>query len=153
MIALALLAGPASARAGTVIEASAGSGFRLDPSPVKRIPTNLMLAGGFGFAANLVQLELGAAANLADVDGSRFDLELRPMIVISPPVIPFYIRGILGFPGLVHGDRDPLFGGALGASFGALGTGVFLEAGLISRASGGDSRALTCEGRLGVYFK
>ena len=120
LIALLLFLGPAFARAGGVYEASAGSGVRWVPSPVERIPTNLMLTGGYSFAG-VLKLELGVVGNLGDVKNSKFDLDLRPMVVIAPPIIPFYLRGILGVAGLVSGPESLNYGGALGARLGRSG--------------------------------
>ena len=86
-IALLLFLGPAFARAGGIYEASAGSGVRWVPSPVERIPTNLMLTGGYSFAG-VLKLELGVVGNLGDVKSSKFDLDLRPMVVIRRPSSP-----------------------------------------------------------------
>ncbi|HEY6001397.1 MAG TPA: hypothetical protein VIV57_00905 [Anaeromyxobacter sp.] len=157
--ALALLLGPAASRAGVVIELSAGSGFRYDPSPTERTPTNLMVAPGYSFLG-MVKLELGLVGNLGDVKGSKFDLDLRPMIVFSPPIIPVYARGIFAVTNLTNGPQKVQYGGALGMSFGALGFGGFLEAGLVPRvvevtdATGAksDKTYWLAEGRVGVYW-
>lgn len=154
LVALALVLGPASARAGGVFEASVGSGVRWDPSPTERIPTNLMLTGGYSFAG-MLKLELGVVGNLNDVKHSKFDLDLRPMVVVAPPVLPIYLRGILGVSGLVEGPQALNYGGALGVRIGALGLGAFLEAGALSRRIkiGSEKKdAWMAEGRLGVYF-
>lgn len=152
------LATPAAARAGGVFELSAGSGARIDPSPVERIPTNVMLAGGYSFAG-IVKLELGVLGNLADVKHSEFDLQLRPMLVLSPPVIPLYARAIGTYSGLVNGPKKFQVGGALGVSFGLFGVGAFLEAGAlpstveVSTPAGKVEKTWWLgEGRLGVYF-
>jgi hypothetical protein len=153
-LALALLLGPASARAGGLFEASVGSGVRWDPSPTERIPTNVMLTGGYSFAG-MLKLELGVVGNLGDVKHSKFDLDLRPMVVVAPPVLPIYLRGILGVSGLVEGPQALNYGGALGLRVGLLGVGAFLEAGALSRRIkvGTEKKdAWMAEGRLGVYF-
>jgi hypothetical protein len=157
-LALALLLGPAAAQAGVVVELSAGSGFRYDPEPIERTPTNVMLAGGYSIAG-ILKLELGLAANLSDVKGSEFELDLRPMVVVSPPLFPLYARGVFGVTNLVDGPQKVTYGGALGTSFGLLGVGVFLEAGVLHRTvsitTSGVSSNLDYwvgEGRLGVYF-
>jgi hypothetical protein len=113
-----------------------------------------MLTGGYSFAG-VLKLELGVVGNLGDVKDSKFDLDLRPMVVIAPPIIPFYLRGILGVAGLVSGPESLNYGGALGARLGALGVGAFLEAGALSRRIkiGGEHKdAWVAEGRLGIYF-
>lgn len=157
--ALSLLLGPVAARAGVVIELSAGSGFRYDPSPVERTPTNLMVAPGYS-VAGMLKLELGLVGNLGDVKGSKFDLDLRPMVVVSPPFFPLYLRGIFAVTNLANGPQKIQYGGALGTSFGALGFGGFLEAGLVPRivevtdATGAksDKTYWLAEGRIGVYW-
>jgi hypothetical protein len=151
-LALALLALPAAARAGAILEGSVGSGVRLNPSPVERIPTNLMLAGGYSFG--IVKLELGLLGDLADVKHSKFDLDLRPMVVLKPPLLPIYLRGILGVSGLVEGPAAVSYGAALGSRIG-LGIGAFLEAGALSRKAkigGLDKDTWIAEGRLGFYW-
>lgn len=160
LAALALAAAPSAAHAGVVFELSAGSGVRVDPKPTERIPTNVMLASGFSFAG-MLKLELGLLGNLGDVEDSKFDLALRPMIVISPPIIPLYARGIFAVNGLVEGPTRVAWGGALGVSFGLFGLGVFLEAGYLPQdidipdpTTGKDvkTRVQLVEGRLGAYW-
>ncbi len=153
LVATALLAAPLSARAGGLIEGSVGSGFRWDPTPVERIPTNLMLTAGYSFP--IVKLELGVVGNLSDVKGSKFDLDLRPMLVVKPPLLPFYGRAIVGMSGLVEGPARFNYGGALGVRIGALGVGAFLEAGALSRrvkVADKERDTWMAEGRLGVYW-
>lgn len=157
--ALAVLAVPATSRAGFVLELSAGSGFRWDPTPTERIPTNVMLAPGVSFAG-MLKLELGLVANLADVKGSDFDIDLRPMIVIAPPILPIYARGIFAVTNLTNGPQKIQYGGALGVAFGLFGVGAFVEAGIVPRvvevptATGGkrDVTHKIAEGRVGVYW-
>lgn len=156
--ALALLLGPAAASAGVVVELSAGSGLRYDPSPAERTPTNLMIAPGVS-VAGILKLELGLLGNLGDVKGSKFDLDLRPMIVVSPPFFPLYARGIFAVTNLTNGPQKIQYGGALGMSFGALGFGGFVEAGLVPRvvevatATGKTDKTFwLAEGRVGAYW-
>lgn len=156
--ALAILAGPLSARAGVVLELSAGSGFRWDPSPTERTPTNLMIAPGYSLGG-MLKLELGVLANLADVKGSKFDVDLRPMVVIAPPLFPLYLRGIFAVTNLANGPQKIQYGGALGVSFGLFGVGGFVEAGIVPRvvevstpAGKTDQTHRLAEGRVGVYW-
>lgn len=156
--ALALLLGPAAARAGVLVEVSAGSGFRYDPKPIERMPTNVMIAPGYSIAG-MLKLELGLAANLSDVKGSKFELDLRPMVVLSPPLFPLYGRAIFAVSNLMEGPQKVQYGGALGTSFGLLGFGVFFEAGLLHRTLAVTDAGVTkdvdrwvAEGRLGVYW-
>jgi hypothetical protein len=154
-LAVALLAGPAVANAGMLVEVSAGSGAAYDPKPVARIPTNIMVAPGYSFAS-MLKLELGVLGNLGDVKDSKFDLDLRPMVVVKPPLFPIYLRGIVGVTSLVDGPRKFTYGGALGMDFGALGVGMFLEAGFVPRRveipGGADQTIKVVEGRLGAYW-
>ncbi|HYD41262.1 MAG TPA: hypothetical protein VEB43_10580 [Anaeromyxobacter sp.] len=152
-VALTLFLAPLSARAGGLFEASLGSGLRWDPEPTERIPTNVMLAAGYSFP--VVKLELGALANLGDVEDSEFDVDLRPMIVVKPPLFPLYVRGILSYGNLIEGPKSFGYGGALGVRIGALGVGGFVEAGaLTKKVKVGDVEEdiWFAEGRLGVYW-
>jgi hypothetical protein len=126
-----LTAFPRSASAGFLLEGSVGTGAQLDPS-VERTPVNVMLAPGWGFAG-LLKLELGLLGNLGDVQNSKFDLELRPMVVISPPLVPIYLRAIFAVQNLIEGPTTYAYGGALGLSFSLFGAGVFVEAGVLPR--------------------
>jgi hypothetical protein len=153
-LAVALLAGPAVAKAGVVVEVSAGSGFVYDPGPIARIPTNVMIAPGVSFA-KMLRLELGLLGNLGDVKASKFDLDLRPMVVLKPPMFPLYLRGILGVTNLIDGPKKLTYGGALGMDFGLFGLGAFLEAGIVPRVvevAGGDQTIKIFEGRIGAYW-
>jgi hypothetical protein len=162
VLGLSLL--PRPALAGPVLEFSIGSGAQQNPSSMERVPTNLMLAPGWGFAG-ILKLELGLAANLADVQSSRFDLELRPMLVVSPPLFPLYLRGITVVQNLLNGPTTAGYGGALGMSFGLFGAGFFMEAGglartvTVSTVTGGTSPPTSqnelrwgFEGRAGAYY-
>ncbi len=149
--ALSLL--PLTARADLLFEGSVGSGFTLSPHAGDRIPTNLMLTGGYSLG--IVKLELGVLGNLGDVDGSKFDLDLRPMIVVKPPLLPVYARGILGVSGLVEGPSGVTYGAAVGTRIGALGLGAFVEAGALARRMKIDDKdkdAWFAEGRIGFYW-
>ncbi len=153
LVALALSLAPAAVRAGTVWEGSVGSGFRWQPSPVERIPTNVMLT--VGYTKSVLKLELGALGNLADVKHSKFDLELRPMLVVKPPVLPLYARAITGVSGLVEKPVAFVYGAAVGVRMGALGVGAVLEAGAVAKRLKINDRnkdVWIAEGRLGAYW-
>ena len=81
----------------------------------------------------MLKLELGLLGNLGDVQNSKFDLELRPMVVISPPLVPLYLRAIFAVQNLIYGPTTYAYGGALGLSFSLLGAGLFVEAGVLPR--------------------
>jgi hypothetical protein len=135
LLTLLLLASPAAARAsGFLFEASVGSGLRAGIGSTERIPTNLMATVGYGFA-DMLKLEVGALASLGDVKasyaagGSTLDFELRPMIVLAPPILPFYIRGIAGVASLKVKPVTFTYGAAVGVGFGLFGVGLFGEVG------------------------
>jgi hypothetical protein len=145
--ALALsLAAPASARA-MGLELSLGKGTAVSPD-VKAQPLNLMAAPGISFV--VVRLQLGLVADLPDVSNSKFDIGLRPMLTISPPILPLYGRLIFAFNNLINSDRRTIaYGGALGLSFGLAGVGVFAEAGVLPRTKNSVT-SWVVEGRLGL---
>jgi hypothetical protein len=147
LVAFALLlslAVPMSAQAGFGVEGSVGKGVALDPT--KAQPTNLMLAPGYGLL--FLRLQLGIAADLPDVKESKFDLGLRPMLTISPPVLPLYARLVLAWNNLFH-DTTVAYGGALGFGLSFASIGVFAEAGLLPRDYQ-DKLQWVIEGRAGV---
>jgi hypothetical protein len=134
LLALTLLASPIAARAGFLFEASVGSGVRAGIGSTERIPTNVMATLGYGFT-DMLKLELGALANLGDAkasfsnSGSKLDFDLRPMIVISPPLMPVYLRAIAGITSLKVKPTKFSYGAALGVGFGLFGVGAFGEVG------------------------
>jgi hypothetical protein len=135
LLALTLLASPAAAHAsGLLFEASVGSGLRAGIGSTERIPTNLMATLGYGFT-DMLKLEVGALASLGDAKasfstgGSKSDVDLRGMVVISPPLFPLYLRGIAGVASLKQKPATFTYGAALGVGFGLFGIGAFGEVG------------------------
>ena len=130
-----LAAAPLAARAGPVLELSAGMGSQLQPS-VLRAPTTVMLAPGWGLAG-ILKLELGLVATLGDAMKAKTDVELRPMVVVSPPLFPLYARAIFAVQNLANGPTQLAYGGALGLSFGIplTGFGLFAELGVLPRTA------------------
>ncbi len=152
--AAALCLAPRAARAGGMLEASLGLGWETSPD-VQRMPTNIMLAPGYTFADDIVRLELGLVGDLGDVENSKFDLELRPMVLVKPPLFPLYGRAFAGVSGLVEKPTALTYGAALGVRMGALGVGAFLEAGALRRRvkiADVNKDTWIAEGRLGVYW-
>ncbi len=138
------LAGPASAHA-MGLEISLGKGAEVSPNQAAQ-PINLMVAPGISFV--IVRLQLGLVADLPDVKDSEFDIGLRPMLTISPPILPLYARLVFAVNNLLN-DTTVAYGGALGLSFGLGGIGVFAEAGLLPR-SVNDRTSWVLEGRVGL---
>jgi hypothetical protein len=134
LLALTLLAAPAAARAGLLLEASVGSGLRAGIGSAERIPTNVMATVGYGFAG-MLKAELGALVSFGDAKagfstaGRTVDVDLRPMLVFSPPMSPIYLRAIAGVTSLKVKPVRFSYGAALGVGVGLLGVGAFGEVG------------------------
>jgi hypothetical protein len=147
-LVLCVVAIAPAARAGLIVEGSLGKGVKLSPGDVKAEQTNIMIAPGVTLP--FLRLELGLVWDLPDIKDSKSNLELRPMVVIAPPVLPLYGRAIFAVTNLVNGKTTIAWGAALGLSIGLGPIGVFAEAGLLPRSR--DSKInWVAEGRLGAY--
>jgi len=165
LLTLALLASPLAARAGGFLfEASVGSGVRTGVGDTERIPTNIMATLGFGFT-DMLKLEVGAVANLADASASfstassSLDVDVRGMVVVSPPLFPLYFRGIAGATSLTAKPVKFTWGGAVGIGFGLFGIGAFGEVGAMQKyyqvadpvtTAVTEQKGWQVEGRLGI---
>jgi hypothetical protein len=130
--ALASIVAPTSAHAGFVIEGSVGKGVMVKPD-VAATQTTIMAAPGWA-VLSMLRLQLGVVGALGDVKNSKFDLELRPMLTVAPPVLPVYGRLVFAAQNLLDSDRRQFaYGPVIGVSFGLLGLSVFAEAGLLPR--------------------
>ena len=140
-----------TAHAGWVIEGSVGKGGRVN-EPRGWEPTNVMVAPGYQFLGFL-RAQLGLVGDLGDVQNSRFDLQLRPMLGIYPPILPLYARAIFAFQNVVLGPRHAAIGGAVGIKLGLpfIGLGVFAEAGMLPRFTDSTTQAVV-EGRVGAFW-
>jgi hypothetical protein len=140
------LAAPASARAMGV-ELSLGKGLSVSPETQAQ-PLNLMVAPGISFV--VVRLQLGFVADMPDVENSKFDIGFRPMVTISPPILPLYGRLIFAVNNLIESEKRTIaYGGALGLSFGLGGIGVFAEGAVLPRTKN-DVTSWVLEGRAGI---
>ncbi len=144
----AAVAAPLPAFAGGIIEFSAGTGYMMS-APKGRTPTTVMVAPGYGLG-EMIRLELGVLAALGDVEGGTFDMELRPMLVLDPPLIPIYGRIIAGV-NLKEEPRQVVYGGAVGMSVSLAGIGLFGEGAYVPRVVDGQTFHLL-EVRAGVYY-
>ena len=141
--------GPLTANAGAIISGSLGGGAVVKGGGSH--PINIMIAPGYGLG-EMIRLELGIVGDVANREGGGFDLGLRPMLVIDPPLIPVFVRVIAGVVNLLgDGPDDPqiVYGGALGIGGSLFGFGMFLEAGILP--VGGASKIIL-EGRAGAYI-
>jgi hypothetical protein len=150
-LVLGLLALAPTARAGWVLEGSVGKGVKVSPSPTAATQTNIMIAPGYAIA-DIVRLELGLVADLPDVKASNFDFQLRPMVVLAPPILPLYGRLIFAVTNLRGpGDTVIAYGAAAGLKFGLGPVGVFAEAGVLPQSVASQMQWVI-EGRLGALL-
>lgn len=140
-----VLAIPAAANAGFVLEASVGRASQVSPWNSDQ-PTNIQIAPGFSIA-DLVKAELGFVVDMQD--GAKTNLRLRPMLVINPPIIPIYGRIIVGYANLFDGDRHFEYGGAVGVSVSFTVVGVFAEVGYVPQNTDAGFQHFV-EGRVGA---
>ena len=109
-----------------------------------------MLAPGWGIG-DWVRAELGLVTALGDTTGGKFDLELRPMFVLAPPMVPVYGRAIFAVTNLLNSPIVLAYGAAVGVGISLGGIGLFGEVGILPRSIAG-TFVWILEGRLGVYY-
>jgi hypothetical protein len=122
-----------------------------------------MVAPGFDFLG-FIRPELGFVGTLEQIrDGDVLNLgwELRPMLVLTAPLVPLYARLIFAaVDPFSEANRAWAYGGALGMGFSLVGIGLFAEAGVLPRqadhshsqqAVGGHAFSWVLEGRAGAY--
>ena len=148
---IAILASvPAVAHAGIIVEGSIGKGLQVSPSVDKNWgPTNFMIAPGLTIG-QMLRAELGVVMDLPN-NGIGTNLRLRPMLVVSPPIIPIYGRLIIGMANILKGPRSFEYGAALGVGASFAGIGLFAEAGVIPQLVGSQNTTLL-EGRAGAFL-
>ncbi len=147
---LVLAAAPPAARASFVLDGSVGKGWQVSPGS-QATPINVMLAPGIGFADDILQAQLGLVGNLTDVQNSKFDLELRPMLKVAPPLFPLYGKAIFAITNLTGnaGPTSVAYGAAAGLEVKLPVVGLFIEAGALPRSVSG-TFIWVLEGRAGV---
>ncbi len=141
------IAAPGAARAGFIVEGSLGKGRVVDPNS-RWTQTNVMVAPGLTFIGSILRLQVGLGADLPDVEASEFDLQIRPMITVKPPILPIHARAIFAVQSLAH-DVRVAYGGAAGLNLSLFGIGVFAEAGFLP-TSINDQINWVVEGRIGA---
>ncbi len=154
ILVVALWAAPRTASAGPLLEASLGLGWWVSPPSViqSRLPLNVMVAPGYGLLGDLLKVQVGVAGSgIGDVSNDVFRLQIRPMVTLSPPLFPLYVRGILAFMDVTHSNsllNQTAYGLAAGLGFSLVGFGIFAEVGALTFSSGGQQWLV--EGRAGI---
>lgn len=140
---------PATARAGWIIEGSIGKGAKVSPEPVAATQSNFMLAPGITFIGDIVRLQVGLLNEIPDLKNSKYDLEVRPMLVVAPPILPVFARAIFAVTNLLNDKTTVAYGAAGGLKFGIGPVGVFAEAGVLPRSIASQINWVV-EGRIGA---
>ena len=148
-ILLALFTAPGSASATWFLEGSFGIPWQTSPVVVRQ-QLNLMGTPGYGLFDDVLRLELGLVANLADLENSKFNVGLRPMVAVHPPVVPIYGKVIFDWNDIGNTSTTTL-GGALGLSLG-LGPASFLLEGDYLPRSVNNTNLNVLEARAGLSF-
>ena len=144
---LLILTSPA--HAGTFFEASLGYGVEAAPNPGESQDPNLMVAAGWGIG-ELIIAELGLVGAYPGGEDlpHQGELQIRPMLVISPPLLPLYLRGTLAFKDPFSESRKLAYGASLGLRFSLMGLGAFAELGALPVNT--DPVRWIAEGRVGA---
>ncbi|MEO0811839.1 MAG: hypothetical protein AAFY60_03180 [Myxococcota bacterium] len=144
----AVLAMPALAAAQS-FEVSLGTGVQIQSDlDNERLPTNIMVAVGYA-GLPIIEPQIGIIGDLGDVENSDFDLQLRPQVKISVPVVPVYGRVIVSVVNLLgDGDTELFYGGGLGFEL-PVPLSPFIEAAYLPTSAEGLS---VFEARLGLGF-
>ncbi|MEK6606868.1 MAG: hypothetical protein AABZ30_04330 [Myxococcota bacterium] len=135
---------------GLTLSMTAGTGWQAS-SPGGRIQTNVMVAPGFEILGPLLRFDAGFVADLPDIEASRFDVQVRPSLVIELPVLPIYGRVSAGVADLLHGPVSVAFGPSIGVRMGVGGVSLLAEVGYIPMVRSGDFESVI-EARAGVAF-
>ena len=143
-----VLVAPTAAHAGWIFNGSVGYGYQLDPN-TETEGVNFMIHPGYTFLGDMLRAELGFVTNRSSLDDDT-DFQVRPMLVLDPPVFPLYGRAILAVTNLKD-DAVIAYGGAVGTSFSIVGLGAFAEIGALPRSVSG-TQIWVAEARAGAYF-
>jgi hypothetical protein len=151
VIVVGLWAAPRPASAGWVLEGSFGVPWQTSPNTARQ-QLNLMVTPGYGFMDNFLRLELGLVANFADVQNSKFNVGLRPMVAVHPPIVPVYGKLIFDWNDIGGDTSTASIGGAIGVSFGLGPAALFLEGDYLPR-SVASTNLNVLEARAGLSFE
>ncbi|MEO1481113.1 MAG: hypothetical protein AAFU77_03325 [Myxococcota bacterium] len=131
-------------------ELSLGTGLKIqDDLDNERLPTNIMATIGFA-GLPIIEPQLGIVGDLGDVENSDFDLQLRPQVKVSVPVIPVYAKVIFSVVNLIGDEETEVYyGGGLGFELPFPLASPFVEAAYLPTSVDGLN---VFEARLGVGF-
>jgi len=129
---------------------SAGTGWQ-GSQPRGRIPTNLMVSPGIEIYHQMLRLDIGLVADLGDIEGRQFNIEVRPSLVLELPVVPIYFRVTAGLAGLLHGPVAVALGPSIGVRGGLGFVSILGEIGYIPIVIDGNFESIL-EVRAGVGF-
>lgn len=142
---------PAHADAGDLtLSLTAGTGWQAS-DPGGRIQTNLMLSPGIEILGQLLRLDVGVVADLPDIEASRFDLQIRPSVVLELPVVPIYGRLSAGIANILHGPLSVAFGPSVGLRIGIGKVSLLGEVGYVPMIRSGNFESII-EVRAGIAF-
>jgi hypothetical protein len=153
LFALAGALAPRPAAAGATLSLSLGYGHELQPKFSEQA-TNIMLTPGYSFLLDILRVEVGFLGAYGALRGGvkdDFNLELRPMLRASIPLVPVYGRVILAGLSPFSDKRALAYGGALGGALSLFGVGVFGEIGVLPRHLQ-DGFHWILEGRAGASY-
>lgn len=137
-LVLTVLAAPRPAQARLLtwtLSGSAGYGYEFHPLHGTQA-TNLMLTGGLGFIRDYIRLELGVVGAYGAIrthDRQNIKLELRPMVRLTPPLVPIYARVIFAGLSPFDASRTVGFGWALGFYLPLGRLAPFIDVGFLPR--------------------
>lgn len=123
---------PGTAKADTLVEPSIGFGLELSPNLGDIQDPSLMLSVGWPLL-DAFQVQLGFAAayprNGDVLPGRQF--QVRPMLVLIPPSLPFFLRAVFAITAPFSTDREVGYGGSIGWHFGIFNIRFFAEIGIL----------------------
>lgn len=136
-----------------ILSGSIGYGHEFHPLQAEQA-TNIMVTPGITLLADILRVELGVLGAYGALRGGQtddFQLELRPMLRASIPLVPLYGRLIVaGLQPFSH-TRALAYGGAVGVGLAFFGVGIFGEVGILPRHLA-DGFHWIAEGRLGASY-
>lgn len=145
MTLLGTLALAVPAQAGVSVAGSLGKGITTNPTAVA--PTTIMIAPGWA-PIDLIRLELGIIGDLGDVREKKFNLHIRPSVIVDVPILPVYARIIIGADNLL--DRTTFaYGGGVGVDIGLGPITAFAEIDVLPRT---ENKTVQLDLRIGVML-